>query len=212
MSTEDRLNPTKAYTEYKQIWDELNRQFGGDPDYTRHVIRSPMYIQGWHRKNPLQRGSSTHINTNTTPPWHHVKWYPPRAYSLAELRELIVFLQKLHGENTELEQLPSNIEPEGLSHEPEECSPEIPDTNEDDDDSSPNCWLFNQTRIRCYPVAKKYRDNRDGFLTYAVGIAYKLNAQLHEPVSDRELAGICRSIVDWCLSAKFASDTTSIAD
>jgi hypothetical protein len=50
---EDRLNPTKAYTEYKQIWDELNRQFGGDPDYTRHVIRSPMYIQGWHRKNPL---------------------------------------------------------------------------------------------------------------------------------------------------------------
>jgi hypothetical protein len=105
----DRLNPTKAYTEYKQIWDELNRQFGGDPDYTRHVIRSPMYIQGWHRKNPLQRGSSTHINTNTTPLWHHVKWYPPRAYSLAELRELIVFLQKLHGENTELEQLPSNV-------------------------------------------------------------------------------------------------------
>jgi hypothetical protein len=167
-----------------------------------------MYIQGWHRKNPLQRGSSTHINTNTTPLWHHVKWYPPRAYSLAELRELIVFLQKLHGENTELGQLPSNIKPEVLPHEPEECSPEIPDTNEDDDDSSPKCWLFNQTRIRCYPVAKKYPENRDGFLTYAVGIASKLNAQLHEPVSDREVAGICRSIVDWCLGAKFGSAKT----
>jgi hypothetical protein len=166
-----------------------------------------MYIMGWHRQDPMKHGSSAFIDTTRTPLWHHTTWYPPHAYTLSELRDLIVFLQKLH---SDIETVENNSEPEVLSHEPEECSPESPDTNEDDDDSSPNCWLFNQTRIRCYPVAKKYRDNRDGFLTYAVGIASKLNAQLHEPVSDREVAGICRSIVDWCLSAKFGSETTPL--
>ena len=90
---EDRNNPQKARVEYERVRQQLSQLFGADPAFRNHVVRSPLYVAGWHRKNPTRTTSKKLINIDKESLWHHSIWYEPHALFLEELREIIGYLR-----------------------------------------------------------------------------------------------------------------------
>lgn len=69
---------------------------GADPAFVNHVIRSPLFIAGWHRRNPLQSSSCKKISLDDDSLFHFSKWYNPKAYTLDEMGAIADDLYKLH--------------------------------------------------------------------------------------------------------------------
>jgi Replicase family len=95
-TAEDAANTQAAMVEYERVRKELSLLLGADPKFVNHVVRSPWYIAGHHRDNPNRTTSKKLIEVGKESLWHYSKWYEPKAYTLAELRELVAQLRELH--------------------------------------------------------------------------------------------------------------------
>jgi hypothetical protein len=72
---------------------------GADAGFVNHLIRSPLFIAGWHRLNPLQSTSKKKLSLDDDGLFHFSKWYKPNAYTLKEMSGVADELYKLHVEH-----------------------------------------------------------------------------------------------------------------
>jgi hypothetical protein len=214
--TEDDLqNEEAAFVEYERVRKELTELFGADPKFRNHVVRSPMYIAGHHRKNPNRTTSTKEIDLDTETLWHFSTWYDPRGYTLAELRELAVYLRELNGQAPKAvlvpvpETSPVDVEenhPNGNSIplerqlELERRDPSSIVVGERDD------YLFSCAAIRCRRVAGRFRFKDgafDNFMSWAVPQIKALNRLISVPLEDNVVTEKCKSVVKYCLSSRY---------
>ena len=170
----------------------MTRLIGADPAYNGHVIRSPWFITGFHKNKPASdTGNPIDINNEST--YHKSIFYEPYAYTLAELREIIVYLKTLHGDKA----IP--VVDHGMNMQDHTNSMNVPDTN------SRNVTIFNRTRRHAYTIAYQYSlANFDAFVDVLMAYASAQNI-FHGKYSlpTYELRATCRSIAQFCLQENF---------
>jgi hypothetical protein len=225
---EDHANPDRAYKEYEEIRRELTSLFGADPGFTNHVVRSPMYIAGHHRNDPLRSGSSKLINISKESLWHHAIWYQPRGYTLEELRGIVRYLQELHGitECLSADYHTDNVVVDiakpivsvktaatrktknrpSPSYHRELAQTPASEIHKGHKTHGRNSWLFANVSMNFgYVQAPKYRATKDfdGFVRDAMAYALELNSQLASPLSVNEVKDTVVSVVAYCMRDGF---------
>jgi hypothetical protein len=235
-TAEDYLHPKKALTEYNNIRRELSKYLGADPAFCNHVVRSPMFVAGHHRKNPSRSPAIRKDKDGQIKPlktikvgkeslWHHSIWYEPKAYSLAELREIIVYLRNEIGIVVHNEAAINNKtitaddsgaiqQTKNISHRCYVDHQELAKTPASQiREGQRNPWLFStlsQNHCRKAEVAGKFRNNndRDGFMAYAMDVAMNLYHQIpiipgQAPFTTKDVEGIVKSVIDYCTGPTF---------
>ena len=217
---EDRNNPQKAHVEYERVRQQLSELFGADPAFRNHVVRSPLYVAGWHRKNPTRTTSKKLINIDKESLWHHSIWYQPHAYSLVDLREIIVYLRNEIGivvpEAEKKIATTDKATSSSGSGMPSYCADyrtlaKTPGSHIKE--GMRNNWLFaNLSRNHCRhaDVAEKYRKTNDhnGFMAYARDVAIDLHHRLRTepgqaPFTAIDVEWIVKSVVKYCMGPTF---------
>jgi hypothetical protein len=216
-SLEDFVDIEKTKNEYEKIRSELSYLFGADPHFVGHVVRSPMFVAGHHRNNPNARVSRTRIDIDNESLYHRSIWYDPHPYSLAELRQLIVYLQRLLGLKVATLPLPKAKLREFISGEDVIIETKRRKTNvvvsqyhqlaktpaHQIHEGERNCWLFSRLSSYCRTIAGKYRGNREEFMSIALAKILKDNNSLSSPLAMNEVQATARSVVGYCLSPRY---------
>jgi hypothetical protein len=223
-SFEDMMRFTKDeasfLAEYDAVRRELSNLFGGDPGLINHVLRSPMFIAGWHRKNPNRKTSSKYrIDIGNESLFHRSIWYNPKAYTLQELKALIVYLRDLHisllGNGDVMNATYTQIDHYGKPRNAKKAK-QVPTTHLTREQAfaldlrtikvgNRKNSLFDKLRwCHVYPVVRNYRtpdDNHDydGLIAYLLPIARDLNQLFKEPLTDNEVLDEVQSIATWSL-------------
>jgi hypothetical protein len=217
---EDFRDPEKTMLEYNRIRRELSYLLGADPGFVNHVVRSPLFVAGWHRENPHKTTSRKRIDIDKESLWHHSIWYKPHAYTVAELRQFIADLKT--GHYGQVPPLPGDShERETVASEEKQAFTRRGSGNRFDIDTqrqlarTPACqikigrrnaWLFSNLSLNfCRSVAPSFRKTNDfaGFTDAALAKALALNDMLESPLDETEVTATAKSIVGWCMSARF---------
>jgi len=210
--------PESVLKEYEEVRQSLSLLLGSDPRFRNHVVRSPMFVAGWHRKNPNRTRSKTRIELGKDSLYHHSIWYEPTVYSLGELKALATDLRSLHvgflGNEQVLEELKPKSEASATVQDlvtAEHKRPHIDRRAALEIDPTAlvvgerNDSLFNYIRYKAYDIAHKFRQRSDseGILSYLGPIALEFNAKEPIPQSETEVLATVRSVAKFCLSSKF---------
>jgi hypothetical protein len=214
---EDRNNSKKAYLEYENIRRELSELLGADPAFRNHVVRSPLYVAGHHRKNLERTTSKKLINIDKESLWHHSIWYEPHAYSLAELREIIGYLRNEIGivvpeaEKKIATTYKATSSPTPTYSVDYRTLAKTPGSHIKE--GNRNNWLFANLSLnhcRRADVSEKYRQTNDynGFMAYARDVATDLHHQLRTepgqaPFTIVDVEWIVKSVVKYCMGPTF---------
>jgi Replicase family/Primase C terminal 1 (PriCT-1) len=190
-NAEEWIDWKRTSRELDAITKELTRLIGADPTYNGHVIRSPWFITGFHKNKPASDTGNL-INTNTSSTYHKSTFYQPHAYTLTELRELIVYLKTLHGENVSSPEI--KVHPRAAV---------VPTASADT--NSRNVSIFNATRRHAYTIAHQYsRNSFDAFVDVLMAYASRHNSfSTKQPLPAYELRATCKSIAGFCLTKSF---------
>ena len=198
-NADEWINWKRTSHELNAITKELTRLLGADPSYNGHVIRSPWFITGFHKNKPASdTGNLIDINNEST--YHRSVFYEPHAYTLAELRELIVYLKALHGEKLNHQTVGRDLETLLGTNNAKEQGAAIPLAN---DTNSRNVSIFNKTRHHAYKIAYQYSiNNFDTFVNVLMAYASGQNC-FSTPLPTYELRATCKSIAQFCLTKNF---------
>lgn len=215
---EEQLNSKATKEEYERIRRELSPLLGADRAFVNHVVRSPMFVAGHHRKNPNKTTSKKLIDIEQESLWHHSIWYDPHGYTLAELRQIISYLRDLLGEAVDPQHSVEKHDAETRHHQPS-----VTDANKLDisiqrqlaqtpssniHEGERNLWLFSNLSLnfcRKAGVAARFRKNNDfsGFMKAALAKTHELNNRLGDPQPEAECSYIAKSVVGWCMGSNY---------
>src|SRR5262249_52143690 len=150
-------------------------------------------------------------------------WYDPHGYTLAELRQLIDYLKKLHQIDTNadanLNQLIAPPPTKVIDHDRLIIKQQQRSMNSVDinvqrllartpahqiHEGERNLWLFSNISLNfCRKVADKYRNDPSTFMAVALAKARELNNCLNAPLPFYEVFNTVKSVVNWCLSPRY---------
>jgi Replicase family len=221
-TAEDTANTQAAMVEYERVRKELSLLLGADPKFVNHVVRSPWYIAGHHRDNPNRTTSKKLIEVGKESLWHYSKWYEPKAYTLAELRELVAQLRELHSflgnavPGVALVSVPSPPDKDCLknaSDTPPKTSGQMFPREEQVayaalspgqiGDGDRNRYIFSCVSLEhCRPNSYRFKDKAP-YIEFGLTYARELNSRLASPLADNEVVEIVTSVVGFCLGKKF---------
>jgi hypothetical protein len=227
----DLADPKAAMVKYEHIRKHLCRLFGADPVFRNHVVRSPLFVAGHHRSNPTKMTTSRKlIDIVNESLWHHSIWYEPHAYTLAELHEIVRYLDELHetnvadirhGNTTNT----TNTAVVVAAAAKDEKTPVTRNKTVSITISEQrayaardprsiavgerNNFIFSVTAMKCRAsgVANRFRnnefDNVANFMAWVLPVILAINDQLPEPLSTAEVTATVGSVVKYCLSDRF---------
>jgi hypothetical protein len=225
-SKEDYRDVGKTMSEYEKIRRELSLLFGADPNFVNHVVRSPLFIAGHHRRNPNAKLSKKPINTEKESLYHHSIWFDPHGYTLSELREIICFLKEhlgvikvaslplpkptlrefIRGDNVVVPPKQNKVPKNTKKNVVSQYYRLINTPGHKIHEGERNNWLFSHLSAFCRRMAGKYRGengNREEFMSVAVTKANELNSSLSAPLPQTEVIATVRSVVGYCLSDRY---------
>jgi Primase C terminal 1 (PriCT-1) len=216
-----QANEKEFLAEYDEVRKTLSWLLGSDPEFKNHVVRSPMFIAGWHRKHPNRRtNSGVLIELGTESLYHQSIWYNPVAYSLDDLKALAEDLTELHIKFLGNEAVLNETKPRYFRNllklfrvpEPkEQTESKVPRISREEalaidpttvQEGSRNNSLFDYTRHKVKDRVHRFRSANDveGFLKYTADIALGFNSNEPVPQSESEVMATVRSIVSWYMS------------
>ena len=213
----DRAKPQAAKREYEALRRRLSVLFGGDPRFGNHVVRSPFFIAGHHRNHPdAATRSRKRIDVENDSLFHYSIWYQPHGYSLADLRELVRYLEELHGPNApatpaELS-TPAGSDPKtyaGPNGNRLPISQQLSYAGRDPRTvavGERNVFIFSCAAVKCRRMATRFRDRAGdyaGFMAAVLPGLLETNARLGSPLDEKEVRNSVSSAVRYCLSDRY---------
>lgn len=204
-TSEDHANADQVYMEFEGIRAELSRLLGADPQFRNHVVRSPMYIEGWHKNEPWRSSSTKLFNPEKEALWHYSIWYQPHLYTLSELKELIISLKTLHEKSgrrliaTNYSQhiIPTQKREDIIVPKTKQSIPDVFHKGER------NCSMFDLMRHYAYPQAYKFKD-AGSFAEHLYEKFSKVNIKRCAPsLPSSEIQATARSVANYCIMKGF---------
>jgi hypothetical protein len=190
--------------EYRRLHRELSLLFGADPRFVNHVVRSPMFVAGWHRNNPNRTSSKKQIDIDSDSLWHHSIWYDPHGYTLAELRGIVDYLKTLTAVVVDVVEAPG-IEPmpngaQARSGRRRQTT-RISWTPTQVHEGERNVSLFDHVRFEAYPVADKFKKTHDraGCFEYLKTTAVAFAAKMPVPEQKSKIMATVRSVCNFVM-------------